>query len=189
MGKCALLCNQASITETFQHSIYFMKDLLQDRLVAILSPQHGLDGDVQDNMIETPHSTHASTGLPIYSLYSETRIPNESMLSDIDTIVIDIQIVGCRVYTFKATIRACLAAAKKMHKQVVVLDRPNPLGGTGVEGRILEKELRSFVGPYEMPLRHGLTVAEVALLCNSEIGADLNVVQWTIGNRTLFGEI
>ncbi|MBP6218197.1 MAG: DUF1343 domain-containing protein [Oligoflexales bacterium] len=175
-GHCALLCNQASIAKDFTHAISIIKELLGSRLKVLFNPQHGLDALVQDNMIESEHSLHAETGLPIYSLYSETREPTEKMLEGVDTIIIDLPVVGCRVYTFKATIAACLRAAKKFSKKVLVLDRPNPLGGQIVEGPVLEKDLRSFVGPFEIPMRHGLTMGEAAQLFNSEIGAELQIV-------------
>ncbi len=175
-GKCALLCNQASVTKNFTHSINLLQERLGKRLTALLGPQHGLVATVQDNMIETNHHVDVVTGLPIFSLYSETREPTKEMLAEIDTIIVDLQIVGCRVYTFKATIRACLEAAKRLNKKVVVFDRPNPLGGSFVEGRTLDKDCRSFVGPFEIPMRHGLTVAEVTKVINSEIGALLEIV-------------
>jgi len=174
-GTCGLLCNQASVSRNFKHSIQLLQELLGKRIAMLLGPQHGLVATVQDNMIESKHE-QSQTGIPIYSLYSETREPTKEMLEGIDTILIDLQIVGCRVYTFKATIRACLEAAKKYGKKVVILDRPNPLGGTHVEGRNLDAGCRSFVGPDEMPMRHGLTVAESAKLFNREISADLEVV-------------
>ena len=175
-GNCTLLCNQASVSKNFKHSIPLLREVLGPRLLSLLSPQHGLTATVQDNMIETQHDRHQGTGLPIYSLYSETREPTELMLKGIDTIIVDLQIVGCRVYTFKATIRACREAAKKYRKRVLVLDRPNPLGGTYVEGRSLNEGCRSFVGPDEMPMRHGLTVGECARFFNRDIGAELDLI-------------
>lgn len=172
-GRCALLCNQASLTADYTPAWTVLQKILGDRLVVLFGPQHGLEATVQDNMIETGHSRHAATGLPVYSLYSETREPTAEMLSGVDTIVIDIQIVGCRVYTFKYTIAACLRAAKKLGKRVVVLDRPNPMGGVHVEGRVLDLDATSFVGEFAIPMRHGMTPAESARLFNQQIGADL----------------
>ena len=174
-GRCALLCNQASVNRKFTHATSLLRDLLGDKLAALLGPQHGFISTVQDNMIESNHATDRN-GIPVYSLYSETREPTKNMLEDVDTILIDLQIVGCRVYTFKATVRACLTAAQKFGKKVVVLDRPNPLGGVLIEGRSLDANCRSFVGPDEIPMRHGLTIAECAQLFNREIGAKLEVV-------------
>lgn len=174
-GRCALLCNQASVTQNFKSSWDLLRDLLGSRLVAFFGPQHGFHATVQDNMIETGHAA-GPFGLPVYSLYSETREPKAEMLKDVDTIVIDLQIVGCRVYTFKYTVAGCLRIAKKLGKKVVVLDRPNPLGGEAVEGRVLDMGAKSFVGEYPIPLRHGLTVAESARFFNADIGADLEIV-------------
>ena len=175
-GNCALLCNQASVTRLFETSWDVCRSVLGPRLKAFFGPQHGFHATVQDNMIETGHSLRGPFNLPVYSLYSEVREPSDSMLDGLDTIIVDIQIVGCRVYTFKYTIAGCLRAAKRLGKRVVVLDRPNPLGGEVIEGRVLDPGARSFVGEFEIPLRHGLTVAEAALLFNSGIGADLEVI-------------
>ncbi len=175
-GRCALLCNQASLAADYTPAWTVLQKLLGDRLVVLFGPQHGLEATVQDNMIETSHSRHAATGLPVYSLYSETREPTAAMLSGVDTIIIDIQIVGCRVYTFKYTIAACLRAAKKLGKRVVILDRPNPLGGVHVEGRVLDLDATSFVGEFAIPMRHGMTAAEAARLFNQQIGAELECV-------------
>ncbi len=176
LGSCALLCNQASLTQEMAPAWHIIKDLIGERLKCLFSPQHGLDAVVQDNMLETGHFTHRYTGLPVYSLYSETREPTEAMLAGVDTILIDLQIVGCRVYTFKYTVAACLRAAKKLGLKVVILDRPNPVGGRFVEGPVLDKTCRSFVGEFSIPMRHGLSVGEAASLFNFEIGADLDII-------------
>ena len=167
-GNCLLLCNQASVTSNFEPSWKVVKESIGEKLVGFFGPQHGFHSTVQDNMIETTDS-FGPYGLPVYSLYSETREPSEDMLRGADTILIDIQIVGCRVYTFKYTIAACLRAAKKYGKKVVILDRPNPMGGKLVEGRVLELAAKSFVGEFEIPMRHGLTPAEAGLLFNKNI--------------------
>lgn len=177
-GRCGLLCNQASVARDFVPAWEILHRILGDRLHCYFGPQHGFHATVQDNMIETDHG-HGPFGLPLYSLYSNTREPQEFMVKDIDTIVIDIQIVGCRVYTFKYTIAGCLRAAKKYKKKVVVLDRPNPVGGQILEGNVLDLAARSFVGEFEIPLRHGLTAGEAALFFNQEIGADLDLVPLT----------
>ncbi len=176
-GRCALLCNQASTDQDFRTAWDILHGLLGARLKAFFGPQHGFHATVQDNMIETGHAHAGPYGIPVYSLYSETREPLPGMLNDIDTIIIDLQIVGCRVYTFKYTIAGCLRAAKKLGKRVVVLDRPNPLGGTQIEGRILDSAARSFVGEFPLPLRHGLSAGESALYFNREIGAELDIVR------------
>ncbi|NRA43749.1 MAG: DUF1343 domain-containing protein [Oligoflexales bacterium] len=175
-GRCGYLCNQASVCADWTHGIPIIENALGDRFVSLFGPQHGFLGTVQDNMIETEHATHVPSGRPIYSLYSETREPTEEMVEGLDTIIVDLQITGCRIYTFKSTIAGCLRAAKKHHKRVVVLDRPNPVGGRYIEGRCVEPELYSFVGQFTMPMRHGLSAGEAAQFFNSSIGAELEVV-------------
>jgi uncharacterized protein YbbC (DUF1343 family) len=188
-GRCALLCNQASVTQNFKSSWDLLRDLLGSRLVAFFGPQHGFHATVQDNMIETGHHNAGPFGLPVYSLYSETREPRPEMLDGVDTIIIDLQIVGCRVYTFKYTIAGCLRIAKKLGKRVVVLDRPNPLAGEAMEGRVLDLKAKSFVGEYAIPLRHGLSVAESARCFNAEIGAELEIIPMDAWNpKAYWGE-
>jgi uncharacterized protein YbbC (DUF1343 family) len=121
-------------------------------------------------MIETPHAIDADTGVPVYSLYSETREPTEQMLEDVDVLVFDLQDVGCRIYTFIYTLANCMRAAEKFGKKVVVCDRPNPIGGVAVAGNVLEPEYASFVGQYPLPTRHGMTVCELAQMFKGEWG-------------------
>ncbi len=175
-GRCGLLANQASITQDFTPSWFVCRELLGKQLTCLFGPQHGFEATVQDNMIETEDARHLATGLPVFSLYSHTREPTEKMMQHLDTLIIDLQIVGCRIYTFKATIAACLRSAKAYGKKVVVLDRPNPLGGEVVEGRVLDPAAKSFVGPYPIPMRHALTACEAAQYFNKDIKADLEVV-------------
>lgn len=175
-GRCGLMANQASVTREFQFSVDILQSILGTKLVALFGPQHGFVSTVQDNMIETQHGHHGPSGLPVYSLYSDTREPTANMLSGLDTMVIDIQITGCRVYTFKYTISAILRAAKKHGKRVVVLDRPNPLGGILLEGRTLNMDVTSFVGEFPIPMRHGMTPGECAQFFNRSIGASLEVI-------------
>lgn len=178
-GRIGLLCNQASVTRTFTPAWDVLTAVAGARVVALFGPQHGFAGTAQDNMIETGHTRHLATGLPVHSLYSETREPTEAMVKDVDTIVIDLQIVGCRIYTWKSTIAGCLRTAKKYRKRVVVLDRPNPVGGELIEGRVLDDDAQSFVGQFPMPMRHALTAGEAARFFNSFIGAELDVVPLT----------
>lgn len=182
--RIGLVCNQASITPDFRHAADAFAGRTEFTLTALFGPQHGIRGDVQDNMVETEHSTDPRTGLPVYSLYSETREPTEAMLADVDTLVFDMQDVGCRIYTFIYTMANCMIAAAKYGKRVVVCDRPNPIGGVHVEGNVTESAFTSFVGQYEMPTRHGMTTAELARLFNDHfgIGCNLEVVPmdgWT----------
>ena len=192
-GACALLCNQASVSKNLENSWSVLASALGKNLVALFGPQHGFVSTVQDNMIESDHFTHEETGLPVYSLYSESREPSPKMLENADTILIDLQITGCRVYTYKYTMAACLRVAKKLNKRVVILDRPNPVGGIQLEGLCLDEKVKSFVGEFPIPMRHGLTMGEAAKLFNVKIGAELEVVElqewnpehvWSDFNRT-----
>ncbi|HXI62216.1 MAG TPA: exo-beta-N-acetylmuramidase NamZ domain-containing protein, partial [Pyrinomonadaceae bacterium] len=124
--RVALVCNQASVDHRFRHAADLFHDHPDINLTTLFGPQHGIRGDVQDNMIETEHATDRKTGLPIYSLYSETREPTEEMLRDVDVIVFDLQDVGTRIYTFVYTLANCMRAAKKLGKKVIACDRPNP---------------------------------------------------------------
>lgn len=169
-ARLGLVCNQASVDHQFHHVADLLKAQPGVQLQALFGPQHGIRGDVQDNMIETDHATDRETGLPIYSLYSETREPTESMLRDLDVLVFDMQDVGCRIYTFAYTLANCMAAARKFEKKVIVCDRPNPINGRDVAGNVLESEQASFVGLFPIPTRHGMTLGELARLFNEHFG-------------------
>ena len=188
--RVALVCNQASVLPSFRHVADVFAEEDKFKLTTLFGPQHGIRGDVQDNMIETEHAVDSRTGIPIYSLYSETREPTEKMLENVDTIVFDMQDVGCRIYTFAYTMANCMRAAKKFGKRVVVCDRPNPITGTGVEGNVTEKEFTSFVGQFEIPTRHGMTLGELARLFNEHfgIGCDLEVVKMDGWRREMWFE-
>ncbi len=186
-ARVGLICNQASVNHGFRHAADLMHEHPNVQLRALFGPQHGIRGDVQDNMIETEHTVDRETGLPIHSLYSETREPTAAMLADIDVFVFDMQDVGCRIYTFAYTMANCMAAARQFGKKVVVCDRPNPINGTAVAGNVLEPEQASFVGQFATPTRHGMTLGELARLFNEhfEIGCDLEVVKmegWSRGD-------
>jgi uncharacterized protein YbbC (DUF1343 family) len=179
--RVGLVSNPASVDHRLLHIVDLM---LADRaidLVALFGPQHGFRSDVQDNMIESPH-TEFDTGtrkrIPLYSLYSDTREPTEAMLRDLDILVIDLQDVGTRIYTYMYTMANCMRAARKQGVRVVVCDRPNPIGGLEVEGITLEPGNESFVGQFPIPTRHGMTMAELARLFNDHfgIGAEMEVV-------------
>ena len=176
--RLGLLCNPASVDTRLQHARHRVQGLVGNRLTALYSPQHGFYAEKQDNMIESGHRKDPATGLPIFSLYGETRIPTEAMLAPIDTLLVDIQDVGTRVYTFIYTLSYCMEACARQNKQVIVLDRPNPIGGCLIEGNCLDPEYRSFVGRYPIPKRHGLTIGENAKLFNGPfgIGCDLTVI-------------
>jgi uncharacterized protein YbbC (DUF1343 family) len=186
--RVGLVCNQASVDHRFLHvaDLFHRHDGI--KLTALFGPQHGIRGDLQDNMIETAHGVDRTTGLPVHSLYSETREPTEAMLRDVDTIVFDMQDIGCRIYTFAYTMANCMSAAKKFGKKVIVCDRPNPINGVAVNGNVLEKEQASFVGFFETPTRPGLTIGELANLFNDHfgIGCELEVVQMDGWSRDLW---
>ena len=186
--RVGLVCNQASVDHDFRHSADVLGSNDGVNLKALFGPQHGIRGDVQDNMVETPHTLDKETGLPVYSLYSETREPTEEMLADLDVLVCDLQDVGCRIYTFVYTIANCMRAAAKFGKRVVVCDRPNPINGVSLEGNVLETEFASFVGQYPIPTRHGMTAGELARMFNSNwgINCELEVVTMEGWSRDLW---
>jgi uncharacterized protein YbbC (DUF1343 family) len=173
----AIVCNPASVDRDLRHVADRIAAHPRARLAAIFGPQHGFRSTVQENMIETGHSRDAVRRAPVYSLYSETREPTAEMLRDVELIVIDLQDVGTRIYTYIYTMANCLVAARKRGVKVIVCDRPNPIGGA-VEGPMLERGFESFVGQYPIPMRHGMTIGELARLFNDEfgVGADLEVV-------------
>lgn len=176
--RIALLCNVASVDHHLVHARQLLHSCFGDRLVQLFSPQHGLFAEKQDNMIESDHRTDPLLGIPVFSLYSKSREPSQEMFDDIDVILIDLQDVGTRVYTFIYTMSYCMEAASRFGKKVVVLDRPNPIGGDAIEGNCLREEWRSFVGRYPLPMRHGMTIGELAMMFNRTygIGCDLEVI-------------
>jgi len=178
--QVGLLCNHASVDENFRH---IADRLLLDEnitLGAVFGPQHGVNATVQDNMIETPHghnNVHRTPdGLlrqgPVYSLYSETREPTAEMLHGLDVLIIDLQDVGARVYTYIYTMANCLRACQRHKIPVIVCDRPNPIGGVNIEGETLLPGFESFVGQFPIPMRHGMTIGELATLFNNHFGID-----------------
>jgi uncharacterized protein YbbC (DUF1343 family) len=176
--RVGLICNQATVNHEFRHAADLFFENADINLTTLFGPQHGIRGDVQDNMIETSHTIDRKTGLPVYSLYSETREPTAEMLENVDAMVFDLQDVGCRVYTFIYTMANAMKACAKFGKKMIVLDRPNPINGIEVEGSLLEKGHESFVGMFPIPMRHGLTSGELAKLFNAEfsINCELEVV-------------
>ena len=183
-----LVCNPASIDAAFRHSADLLFEAPDVGLAAIFGPQHGFRSDLQDNMIETPHAHDARRRVPIHSLYSETREPTAEMLRGIDALVIDLQDVGTRVYTYIYTMANCMRAAARHGIKVVVCDRPNPVGGEEVEGPTLREAWTSFVGQFPIPLRHGLTIGELARLFNDGfgLGAALEVVPLEGWRRSMY---
>jgi uncharacterized protein YbbC (DUF1343 family) len=163
-----LVLNQASVDHSFRYACDVLAEKYPGQLKALFSPQHGLWGEQQANMVESPHGWYEPLGIPIYSLYRETREPTAEMLRGLDMLLIDLQDVGTRVYTFAWTVRHCLVACREANIPVGIFDRPNPLGGLFVEGALLDFAFSSFVGEADFPLRHGLTLGELALMINRE---------------------
>ncbi len=188
--RLGLLYNQASIDIDFRESCEVLHGVLGDRLTTLFGPQHGVGSTEQDNMIETGHFLHRTLGLPVYSLYSSSRRPSSEMLDNVDAVLVDIQDVGARVYTFCATVALLMEECAAQGKPVIILDRPNPINGTSVEGNVLYPEFSSFVGPYPLPMRHGMTVAELMGYYNNEfqINCELIVAKMKGWNRTFYFE-
>lgn len=186
--RIGVVCNPASIDHELRHIADRLVTHAGARLTTIFGPQHGFRSDVQENMIETGHATDDIRRVPVYSLYSDTREPTGEMLRDVDVLVIDLQDVGTRIYTYIYTMALCLVAARKHGVKAIVCDRPNPIGGDGVEGPMLVKGFESFVGLYPIPMRHGMTIGELARLFNDEfgIGADLEVVAMEGWRRDMY---
>lgn len=158
--RVALVAHPASVTRDLVHSLDALAQCPGIRLSAAFGPQHGLKGDKQDNMVESPDFTDPQLGIPVFSLYGEVRRPSGQMMSSFDTVLIDLQDLGCRIYTFITTLLYMLEAAAEHGKSVWVLDRPNP-AGRPVEGLTLLPGWESFVGAGPIPMRHGLTLGEL----------------------------
>lgn len=167
--RVGLLMHPASVTFGFRSARDVVGDLCGGNLRALFGPQHGIAGEKQDNMVESAHGADSGLGIPIYSLYSETRAPTAAMLEGIDVLLVDLQDVGTRVYTFEWTTALAIEACAAAGKEVVVLDRPNPLGGEALEGNLIRPGYTSFVGLYPVPMRHGLTLGELAALVNARM--------------------
>jgi uncharacterized protein YbbC (DUF1343 family) len=159
--RVALLAHPASVTRGLTHALDALATLKDIKLTAAFGPQHGLRGDKQDNMIESPDFHDSTHGMPVFSLYGEVRRPTPQMMDTFDVLLVDLQDLGCRIYTFITTVRYILEAAAQHRKAVWVLDRPNPVGRP-VEGLRLRPGWESFVGAGPLPMRHGLTLGELA---------------------------
>src|SRR6516165_4889299 len=173
--RVGLVCNPASVDRDLRHVADRLASHPRARLAAIFGPQHGFRSDVQDNMIETRHAQDEVRRVPVYSLYSETREPTAEMLAGLDVLVVDLQDVGVRIYTYIYTMANCLKAARAHGVRVVVCDRPNPINGTDIEGALLDSAYVSFVGQFPIPMRHGLTIGEAARLFNDHFGINAAV--------------
>jgi uncharacterized protein YbbC (DUF1343 family) len=177
-ARVGAVVHPASILPDLQHTADALLAEKSFNLVSLFGPQHGARGEKQDNMIESDFYVDPDTRLPVHSLYGATRWPTEEMLSDLDALLFDLQDVGTRVYTFIHTMAHCMVSCACYGKSMVVADRPNPINGNQIEGDLLDPAFKSFVGLYPLPMRHGMTIGELALLYNSEfgIGCQLTVV-------------
>ena len=170
--RVALLAHPASVTEDLTHALDALAACNDVKISAAIGPQHGLRGDKQDNMIESPDFSDPVHGIPVFSLYGKVRRPTNAMMDAFDVILVDLQDLGCRIYTFITTLRYVLEAAAQHHKAVWVLDRPNPVGRP-VEGLTLRAGWESFVGAGPLPMRHGLTLGELGLWFIRTLGLDV----------------
>jgi uncharacterized protein YbbC (DUF1343 family) len=189
--RVALLAHPASVTADLTHSLDALSRLPDIQLTAAFGPQHGLRGDKQDNMVESPDFTDPVLGIPVFSLYGAVRRPTPAMMDSFDVLLVDLQDLGCRIYTFMTTLRYVLEAAAKYGKRVMVLDRPNP-AGRPVEGLTLRPGWESFVGAGSLPMRHGLTLGELAVWFMHTLNLDMdcevvNLEGWVPGAGPGYG--
>lgn len=176
--RVALLAHPASVTRDLKHGLDALAAFPEMNVTAAFGPQHGLRGDKQDNMVESPHYEDRAHGIPIFSLYGNVRRPTAAMMDTFDVLLVDLQDLGCRVYTFMTTLRYVLEEAALANKSVWVLDRPNPVGRP-VEGLRLRTGWESFVGAGALPMRHGLTMGELArwFVATLKLDIDLQVIE------------
>ena len=177
-ARLGLLSHPAAVAADLASARELLAARLPGRLQILFSPQHGLRGEKQDNMIASADFVDPVLELPVVSLYGPRLAPPADALAAVDVILVDLQDVGTRVYTFAATLAKVMAAAAPLGKKVVVLDRPNPIGGAAVEGNLLRPEWASLVGPYPLPMRHGFTLGELARYyrVTQQIDCDLEVI-------------
>jgi len=173
--RVGLLVHPASVNRRLQHASSIFQKTSCFQLKALFGPQHGILGETQDNMVEWNGFSDTATGLPVYSLYGKVRKPTREMLADIDVLAIDLQDIGSRYYTFIWTMDLCMQACAELGKSVVVLDRPNPVTGKLIEGNVLSPSFQSFVGLRPLPVRHGMTIAEIALYLKNEFHTSLDL--------------
>jgi uncharacterized protein YbbC (DUF1343 family) len=169
-ARVGAVVHPASVLTDLRHTADVLMGYGDFRLTCLFGPQHGARGEKQDNMVESESYRDPDTNLPVHSLYGETRRPTDEMMRDLDVLLYDLQDSGVRAYTFVHTMAYCMEACAAYSRHMVILDRPNPINGIEVEGNLLNPEFRSFVGLYPIPMRHGMTVGEMALLINSEYG-------------------
>lgn len=173
-SRTGLLVHPASVNKKLEHAVNLLAKSRKLKLNALFGPQHGIRGETQDNMIEWESFRDSYTRLPVFSLYGHTRKPEPEMLKDIDVMVIDIQDTGSRYYTFIWTMELCMHASQEMNKSIVILDRPNPIGGYITEGPVLEMAYTSFVGQRPLPIRHGMTIGEIGNYLRNEFYPSLD---------------
>ena len=173
-ARAGLLVHPASVNGSLVHAVDCLLGTRKFKPTALFGPQHSIRGELQDNMIESAGFRDKKTGLPVYSLYGETRKPVPSMLDDFDVLVVDLQDVGSRYYTFIWTMELCMQACREAGKSMVVLDRPNPIGGNVTEGPVLDMDFASFVGLRALPVRHGMTIGELGLYLKGKFYPDLD---------------
>ncbi|HKK83661.1 MAG TPA: DUF1343 domain-containing protein [Atribacterota bacterium] len=179
-----LITNQTGVDS---RGVSFIDKLLASRgvrLIALYAPEHGLDGTARAGAWVNSYN-HPHYDIPVYSLYGSTRMPTEEMLLKIEVLLFDIQDIGARSYTYMSTLQYCMIAAEKYNKPIIVLDRPNPLGGTIVEGPVMEDRFKSFMGVDNIPMAHGMTTGELARFYNRKIGASLIVIAMDGYHRTM----
>ena len=196
--RVALLAHPASVTDDLTHTLDALARLPDIKVSAAFGPQHGLRGDKQDNMIESPEYNDPDLGIPVFSLYGKVRRPTDVMMDSFDVLLVDLQDLGCRIYTFITTLRYVLEAAAEHQKSVWILDRPNP-AGRPIEGLMLRQDWESFVGAGVMPMRHGMTMGELAhwFINTLKLDIDCQVITmhgwepyaapgygWPLGKRT-----
>jgi uncharacterized protein YbbC (DUF1343 family) len=175
--RLGLLTNPSGVNSELQATSDILHQHQQITLTALFGPEHGIRGDIYAGE-KINNATDLKTGIPVFSLYGKTRKPSPEMLNDVDIILVDIQDIGLRAYTYIYTMAKVMEAAAETGKKVIVLDRPNPLGGHRIEGNLVKQQYFSFVGLFPMPYQHGMTIGELALLFNSEYGieCDLQVI-------------
>ena len=189
-ARAGLLVHPASVNSRLAHATELFMKSKKCRVTALFGPQHGIFGQTQDNMIEWKGFTDGKTGLPVFSLYGEQRKPTPAMLKDVDVLVIDLQDVGSRYYTFIWTMALCMEACAGEGKSVLVLDRPNPIGGRLTEGTVLEEGYSSFVGMWPLPVRHGMTIGEIGSYLRDAFypSLDFHVVPMEGWKRSLWSD-
>ncbi len=185
--RAAFLTHQAAVDSRGVTSLERIRRAFPQLVGAVWSPQHGFYGDRQANMIASENFSDPLSGLPVYSLYGENREPDPEMFADIDLVLVDLVDVGCRVYTYIWTLFLVMKAAAAAGVKVVILDRPNPIGGDRVEGNLLRPDYLSFVGLYPLPMRHGLTIGELAAYLRKEaaLEVELEIIEMSGWRRHL----